>query len=191
MVLIPFSCAPVKKEIIRKSTIKIEGVNNNIEKLIKINGYYSDLSYNANANLMFFADGTYVWQWQFNETATRDSISNNMTKSLRKWIEGGQVRWGSCWGVYRIEGDTIIGHSFTKRTLLTGWSFWEEKYKIIDSTTVQKISWKGLLKIYEDHKVTQRPSQPAHFIPADSLPSSDNWLKEEKFIWRNELDWMK
>ncbi|MCL1942101.1 MAG: hypothetical protein FWF54_00925, partial [Candidatus Azobacteroides sp.] len=27
------------------------------------------------------------------------------------------------------------------------------------------------------------------FIPADSLPSSDCWLKEEKWIWRNEFDW--
>jgi hypothetical protein len=28
-----------------------------------------------------------------------------------------------------------------------------------------------------------------YFMPADSLPSSDCWLKEEKWIWRNEQDW--
>ena len=28
-----------------------------------------------------------------------------------------------------------------------------------------------------------------YFTPADSLPSSDCWLKEEKWIWRNEQDW--
>ena len=28
-----------------------------------------------------------------------------------------------------------------------------------------------------------------HFMSADSLPSSDNWLKEKKWTWRNEQDW--
>jgi hypothetical protein len=32
-------------------------------------------------------------------------------------------------------------------------------------------------------------SVPLYFSPADSLPSSDCWLKEEKWIWRHESDW--
>lgn len=34
-----------------------------------------------------------------------------------------------------------------------------------------------------------REGSPLHFTPADTLPSSDNWLKENKWIWRNESDW--
>ena len=35
-----FSCASQKKEIIAKSTIKLEGINTNIRDLIEIDGYY-------------------------------------------------------------------------------------------------------------------------------------------------------
>lgn len=27
------------------------------------------------------------------------------------------------------------------------------------------------------------------YTTIDSLPPSDNWLKEKKWIWRNESDW--
>jgi len=30
---------------------------------------------------------------------------------------------------------------------------------------------------------------PVHLTPLDVLPPSDNWLKENKWIWRNESDW--
>jgi len=38
-----FSCASQKREIISKSTIKLEGKNTNIRDLIEIDGYYTDI----------------------------------------------------------------------------------------------------------------------------------------------------
>ena len=67
----------------------------------------------------------------------------------------------------------------------------EERYKIVDRETLQRISYKGLLKADESSNdiYGTRVNDTFHFTPADSLPSSDNWLKENKWIWRNESDW--
>ena len=187
------SCTSQKNEIIAKSTIKLEGVNTNINDLININGYYSNAEFGAGvrSNLIFFADGTYVWQFGFKKDAVEDSIANNIGKWIRTWIEDGQIRWGNYWGVYRIEGDIIIGNSFVKNSFWKGWSFDEERYKIIDNTTIEKIHLKSLLKSSESYYNSHSTyiSDLFQFIPADSLPSSNCWLKEEKWIWRNEEDW--
>jgi hypothetical protein len=188
-----FSCASQKKEIITKSTIKLEGKNTNIRDLIEIDGYFHDEDFGS--NLMFFADGTYVWQFQFKEGAIKDSVKTNMSKWIHTWTENGRVRWGSYWGVCRIQGDTIIGNSFVKGTFLSmgGWIFNEERYKIVDKTTIKKVYIKGLLKAdesyYKLHSPWIRYDNYFYFIPANSLPSSNNWLKEEKWTWRNERDW--
>ena len=188
-----FSCASQKKEIISKSAIKLEGVSTNVNDFININGYYSNAGFGAGvrSNLIFFADGTYVWQFGFKKDAMEDSIATNIGKWIYSWIEDGQIRWGNYWGVYRIEGDTIIGNFFIKGTFGRGWSFDEERYKIIDKNTVEKIYLKGLLKADDSYYEFNSPWMSVffQFIPADSLPSSDCWLKEEKWIWRNESDW--
>ncbi|MDR3340069.1 MAG: hypothetical protein LBT25_08295 [Candidatus Symbiothrix sp.] len=178
-----FSSASQRKEIISKLTIKLEGNKTNISDFIDINGYYSNADFGSGirANVIFFSDGTYVWQFKFREDATEDSISNNIGRWIYTWIEDKQIRWGNYWGVYRIEGDTIIGNFFVKGSFWRGWSFTEERYKIIDKTTIKKISLKYLLK--SDNNSETWMSDYYHFIPADSLPPSDCWLKEEKWIW--------
>jgi len=134
-----FSCAPQKKEVIAKSTIKLEGKNTNIRDLLEIDGYYTDIREEKHIdNVMFFEDGTYVWSFYFREELLADSIRKNMSKSIKTWIEDKQMRWGSYWGVYRISGDTIIGNYFENGTFWRGWSFVEERYKIVDRTTVKK-----------------------------------------------------
>jgi len=52
-ILCCFSCASQKKEVIAKSTIKLEGKNTNIRDLLDIDGVYS-------SSTMFFEDGTWV-----------------------------------------------------------------------------------------------------------------------------------
>ena len=32
---------------------------------------------------------------------------------------------------------------------------------------------------------------PVRFMKADSIPPPNCWLKEEKWLWKNESDWVK
>ncbi|MDR0863744.1 MAG: hypothetical protein LBO74_02275 [Candidatus Symbiothrix sp.] len=186
-------CVAQKKEIISKSKIKLEGKSTNIRDFINIDGLYTEKYFNANYNIIFFEDGTYVWHFSIKEDATKDSIKSNLSKWIKSKVEDKQIRWGECWGVYRVEGDTIIGNYFEKGSFVEGWSLVEERYKIINKSTVQKIFWKSLLKVDEVYYKQNSPwlsySNISYFISADSLPSSDCWLKEEKWIWQNESDW--
>jgi hypothetical protein len=182
-----FSCASQKKEIIAKSIIKLEGKNTNIRDLLGIDGYYHMPEYPDSNCRMFFEDGTWV-DFSFKRNMSKNEIRANMFKSIVSWIENKQLRMGSYWGVYRTQNDTIIVYVYEQGTLWRGWSLHEERYKVIDQKTIQRIYFKGLLKRDEDYD-PWRVRDNFHFTPADSLPSSDCWLKEEKWIWRHESDW--
>jgi len=186
-----FSCASQKKEVISKSTIKLEGKNTNIGDFIEINGYYSMQGYPDSNCRMFFEDGTWV-DFSFKKGLSENEIKANMSKSVECWIENKQIRWGSYWGVYKIKDDTLIVYRYDKGTFWKGWSLSEEKYKIIDRKTVQRIYYRGILKADDSYYNTNTPwiyNDNLHFTSVDLLPSSDCWLKEEKWIWCNEQDW--
>jgi hypothetical protein len=182
------SCASQEREVIRKSTIKLEGKHINIRDLLEIDGYYTCArdDKRSNDNIIFFENGTYANGFPFKKEATADSIRENLSGSIDAWIGDKQIGWANVWGVYRIEGDMIIGNVFSKSSFLSDWSFTEERYKIINRTTVIEISWTQLL---QDDERPRPLDWPYVFVPAKSLPSSDNWLKEKKWIWRNESDW--
>ncbi|GAB6010245.1 hypothetical protein [Dysgonomonas reticulitermitis] len=190
------SCISQKKDVITRSTIKLEGENTAIRNLIEVDGYYliSDkLRYGA---CMFFDDGTWV-QFPFKSNISEKETKTNMIRSVQSCIDDRQFRWGDLWGVYKINNDTIIVHSYDKPgtlSILKGMSTDEIRYKIIDRNTIQKIYFRinskaGDQYYRETKKNLWRNEAPMNFIPADSLPSSDNWLKENKWIWRNESDW--
>jgi hypothetical protein len=188
-----FSCASQKKEVIAKSTIKLEGRNTNIRDLMEIDGYYSSLGYENDGGTIFFEDGTWV-AFSFKRDISENEIRVNLSKSVRSWEEDKQIRWGSYWGVYKIEGDTLIMFKYDKGNFWKGWSLYEYRKKIIDRTTLKETYRKSLLKndetYYRDLNINVWVDGfYSQFFPADSLPSSDNWLKEEKWIWRNEQDW--
>ena len=187
-----FSCASQKKEIISKSTIKLEGRNTNIRDLIEIDGYYSSSEYCNKGGTILFEDGTWV-AFSFKADLSEDEIRANMSKSVNSWIEDKQIRRGNYWGVYKAERDTVILYEYEKGTFWKGWSLYEYRYKILNRKTIQRIYIKSLLKRDESYYKNESPWREndslSIFFPADSLPSSDCWLKEEKWIWRNEQDW--
>lgn len=193
MIFCWLACIAQKREIISKSTIKLEGKGSAINNLIKIGGYYTD---GFGSNLLFFEDGSYV-PITFKHDATTTNIEKNLSEWIVGWIDRKQINWYNYWhinwGVYHIVGDTIIGNVFVKGNFWSGWSFNEERYEIIDSVTIKQIYWKGLLKAEQDccnsRDFWSRLNFRFHFIPAASLPPPDCWLKEEKWIWRNEQDW--
>jgi len=183
------------KEVIAKSTIKFEGKNTDIRQVIEIDGYYADpdaFRYGGSSEMcrMFFEDGSFV-SFYFKEGISENEKKTNMSKSVVGSLKNNQLIWGS-WGVYKIERDTIIVYTYHKASFWIGWSLWEERYKIINRTTIKGVYLKSLLRTSEYYYENHSPwiDEAAYrFTPADSLPSSDCWLKEEKWIWRNESDW--
>jgi hypothetical protein len=197
LLLLVVSCASQKREIIAKSTIKLEGQNTNIRNLIEIDGYYQDtdtLQYSS--YMMFFEDGV----WATFHVITYVRLSENerrakIPKSVKNWMEKKEMNWVHRWGVYKIVEDTLVVYYYDKGHFWKGWSFYETRYKVIDRTTILPIYSKGLLKTDEQYDKTInfnpwiKNRDKLYFNSADSLPSSDCWLKEEKWIWRNEKDW--
>ena len=182
------SCVSQKKEIIVKSTIKLEGKNTNIRDLIEIDGYYYMSEYPDSNCRMFFEDGLYVDQFHFKKDLSENEIKANLTKSIHIGVEKRHVSWGFFWGVYKIVEDTLVVYKYLRGSFWTPWYFVEERYKVVDSKTIQRIYQKDLLKCNGDYDPC-KVHDNFYFTSADSLPSSNNWLKEEKWIWRNEQDW--
>jgi hypothetical protein len=176
-----FSCASQKKEIIAKSTIKLEGRNTNIRDLIEVDGYYIQPNHPQYGNIMFFEDGTWLYFF-FKKDVSEDEIKADMSSA---------VSWMESWGVYHVQNNTIIVNRYRKGSFWEVWFFSEDRYEVVDRETVLRISNRGLLKADESSNEIYGTSvnDTFHFTPADSLPSSDCWLKEEKWIWRNESDW--
>jgi hypothetical protein len=140
---------------------------------------------------MFFENGIYTYNFFFKKGTTESQTQKNMSNCI-DWIDKEQTRWGAYWGTYRIEGDTIIAHSFLKGNLTREWIFYEKRYKILDRTTFKIIYSQSLLRESPHQKDPwdlKLNYSLSRFIPADSLPSSNCWLKEEKWIWQNESDW--
>ena len=184
-ILISISCSS-KKYLITQSTIKLEGKNTNIRDFLEIDGCFRNDDFGG-SYAMFFEDGIYVKYIGFKEGATEDSIRTNMVKWI-KWINN----IGLYFGVYRIEGDILIGHSYDRGSIFRDISFGEERYKIVNRTTLKQIYWKSRDKIYEkDYQYDPwiKYDFSYHFLPANNLPSSDCWLMEKKWIWRYEQDW--
>ncbi|GHU71835.1 hypothetical protein FACS189413_14060 [Bacteroidia bacterium] len=188
-----FSCVSQKREIIAKSTIKLEGKNTNIRDLIEIDGYYSSLEHRTKGGTMFFEDGIFV-NFSFDIDVSEEDIKANMSKSVAGRIKNNQLQWGSWLGVYTIEGDTIIVHYYMRGSWWTPWYASEVRFKVIDRTTILPIYLRDFLLTEEQYykEYNRSPwikNKIACFHPANSLPSSDCWLKEEKWIWRNESNW--
>lgn len=71
------------------------------------------------------------------------------------------------------------------------------RYKVIDRHTIQEISNEEVLPPnISDYEISHSANREKSFlnkyydfIPIEQLPSSNCWLKEEKWFWCNEEDW--
>jgi len=189
------SCASQPREITSKSNIKLEVRNQNIRDYIEIDGYYQGTNANnRDGGRIFFEDGT-SGSFGFKDGVTEEMKRENLSQAIYSWEQKGQVRWGHYWGVFKIDKDTIVLQTFNRAGIFSmPWSLYEEKYEIIDKQTL-KIIYQRPLYPTDKNELKKDPYEIGKrniidkFIPADSLPSSDCWLKEEKWIWRNEQDW--
>lgn len=145
-------------------------------------------------NIFFFKDGVYLnnflvlddnpatVQNYFNNTyeATVDSVTSNF-----------RARY---WGTYKIQGDTIVAQYFFMGSLNAGWFGWEDWYKIIDKQTIKLIYTYPLRGGISDEEMQVLNYNRSRFstgklVPLEKLPSSDCWLKKEKWFWCDESEW--
>lgn len=111
-----FSCASQKKEIQKKSTIKLEGKKTNIRDLIEIDGYYSKPEYPDSNCRIFFEDGTWV-HFSFKRTVSKDEIKKNMSNFVESWIKNKQVQWGFEWGGHTVFKMKQLQYTVTSKVL--------------------------------------------------------------------------
>jgi hypothetical protein len=150
------SCVTQKREMIAKSSIKLEGRNTDIRELIEIDGFYS-YPYPLYKSIMFFEDGSWV-NFGFKSEVPEEERQTNMSEAVTSWRAGNQTRWGTWWGVYSIQNDTIIVHVYdSPKFLVKGWSLDERRYKVIDRNTIQRVYYRSLLNSADSYYTTHSP----------------------------------
>ncbi len=92
MLLSSFSCMAQKREIIKKSTIKLEKNGTNIRAYLDIDGLYipkvnNDRTFNEIRKLIFFEDGTVCNMLTFKDDATEEDVKKNLAESLKTGIK--------------------------------------------------------------------------------------------------------
>ncbi|MDR2914053.1 MAG: hypothetical protein LBV74_04365 [Tannerella sp.] len=88
------------------------------------------------------------------------------------------------WGLYKLHGDTVIAQFIDRPYPPEKYFSHLVKYKVIDRHTIQEVFPSGDDVFYAD-----TASKIYHFIPIEKIPSSDCWLKDEKWFWCNRDDW--
>lgn len=141
------------------------------------------------ANLLFFNDGTFASEF-YNNIDDMEHLFNEISKHGKN---SDFFRTGY-WGVYIIDGDTLKTQSINHPSALSStWHAVERWYKIVDMETIRIIGAKKLGTSTGETKTTMSFNRradeifwEAKFIPQEILPSSDSWLKDEKWFWCNE-----
>ena len=197
-----FGCSQNRKltsVVKEKITNRFDSNGYPIENLIRIDGYYQYQSvYVAREkdnlkiydsiliNILFFKDGTYAENFFFKKDLNKSEISQNLEKAIYKKKD--QKIHVNYWGIYRIIKDTIIVQSLFRAGPNSMWNLSETSYKVLDRTTLKIIKQIPLLK---GEIVEYDISKDSYlkFNQADSLPSSNNWLKDQKRFWKNSADY--
>jgi hypothetical protein len=181
------------REVRALSTLKLEGKTGAHQNAFEVKGYYRTISPFVYGSYLFFEDGTWV-NFHFKQGVSELERQKDMVNTIDyDGIRKNQLRWGFYWGTYRVEKDTIYVYSYYKKTMWNVISLSELRYKILDKRSLQLFYYRELEKsedkYYETHTPFLKNQSILHFFPVDSIPSSDCWLKERKWIWQNKLDW--
>ena len=138
---------------------------------------------------VFYKDGTFAITFLNGKIVSimKDNPIN-LNSAITKWGHKSQ-HWGSQYGLYKIEKDTI---NVTVYGRYEGhYDIYKYKFKILDADNI-------LLCKYESPSLNPKESYSSQmhtkykFIPADSIPIPDNdYLKKKNWFWENESDWKR
>ncbi|OQX79609.1 MAG: hypothetical protein B6D61_03270 [Bacteroidetes bacterium 4484_249] len=196
------------KDIKKEFTNCFEGKNTNIRSLINIDGYYllqhlekwcwgpeNNCKDTFNINIIFYEDGTFVYNF-FSRYDYPKDIPGYLKKVYQN-AENNHFYYGFYWGIYRIEGDTIIAQYLNHTNGMAPWIARERWFKVIDRNTLECIFSKpiGGGELAEFQKKAWEESMtkylPAQFIPLEVIPPPNCWLKEREWFWCNKRNQVK
>jgi hypothetical protein len=146
-------------------------------------------------NIFFFKDGIYLEDFHILLDDNPANVQNYFNNIYEANVDTVTSKFhATYWGSYKIVGDTIIVQYFFIGSLNAGWFGWNIWYKIIDKQTIKLIF---AYPLRED--ISERELQVLNFntnrfstgklVPLEKLPSSDSWLKKEKWFWCDENQW--
>jgi len=191
-----------------------DGQNGSIDSLININGYYLMTgSYDnrtkkrpikamlhikgdsINTNMMFLKDGIFVYGFHNYNQEIREYIEDIINKtSMGKTHPFFQ--WYS-WGNYSINTDTIKAQYINHPGIFANtWMGYEAWFKVIDRNTIKLIASRKLYydRLHQDKSemdlvfLNDEDCLIANFIPLDTIPPPNTWLKKRKWFWCDKKD---
>ncbi|NOX46573.1 MAG: hypothetical protein GXO89_06300 [Chlorobi bacterium] len=147
---------------------------------------------------MFYADGTFVANFHDGNIErvknNKKSIDSYFKELITDSIECDIFHNSSYWGLYRFFHDTIKVQYINHPSKMGLWHAGEKWYGIIDRNTIVEINTKPIdtkeeIDFFYKYYYDKTKTDTAKFVPLSVVPSSDCWLKKEKWFWCNEEDW--
>jgi hypothetical protein len=196
------SCVPlsITPTYVRQNVGNFDVTKTNLKDIINIDGYYvhaeledKDSSFTY---FMFFEDGMVnmrVHDYNVFPSGKDENISQFINQVVsNEQGKQAQMFYNSLgWGKYIIADDTI------KVNYHSGWGYpdcyaFEIWFKVIDRTHLTDIYFSRitaktpLMTEYQKKEDIYENDSPSRFIPLEKMPSSDCWLKKEKWFWHSE-----
>lgn len=197
----------------QKFSYCISNDSSKINSNLDLNGYYEFFKYKIDEKgqfvirdststnrYLFFNDGTFMiirhpkrnLEGTFGEMI---AYANNHKKH--------PGYYHTDWGAYRIYGDTIKTQFMNHKTTLeeNRMYLFEQWFLIIGYRKIKQIGGKYLVAFEGGKQVRDEKSgvieeyeairtQMAEFVPIINLPPPNSWLKNEKWFWCNERDYI-
>jgi len=181
--------------------------NTGIDSLLNINGYFDleprieESGFINFERRLFFIDGICVigildynekrfYNGRENITELFKEIARNDSLGVKSYFYK-----DLSWGNYFLSGDTIKIQSVSRPELFEmdrSWGASESWFKIIDRNTIVRIYFRkldeegGTLWEIGQKEENGRVNYPLKFFPTSVLPTSDGWIKKEKWFWKDE-----
>jgi hypothetical protein len=153
----------------------------------------SELSYSA--NFIFFKDGIFLFGVTDRDEYRALSGLNDLdlyfqeltqsTEKTKRFLNSGY------WGLYSVSNDTIRTQYINHPSWNMPWNATELIFVFDDHGKLNSIQTRAL-GITNTNIIPSRTElirHPAEYIPLETLPSSDAWLKREKWFWCDEDEW--
>lgn len=210
------SCAYQKVPITVKQTFSYCIMNDSLYNNNKfdLTGYYEFFRYIKNENneiilkdstssnrYFFFKDGTFMIIRH-----PKRNLESNFEEMI-SYVKQGKKHPGyynTDWGAYRLFGDTIKAQYMNHKSFMAEnrMYLFEEWFFIQNYNTIQHVGGKYLVAYNGGELVVNKKPgfidkyssiqlKPATFVPVKNIPPPNSWLKNEKWFWCNEKDYME
>jgi hypothetical protein len=161
-----------------------DGIPTGIDSLLDLSGYFLATSSDPFARgytrclfLIFYNDGmAFHTGGPIQSGGCNTYMQSQLQEAYPNRLSGGQ------WGLYELKNNTIKIELVRPASPPETYSSEIARYIILDRHTIQEvIDFENI----NDVKATY------HFVPVEKLPSSECWLKSQKWFWCDEKQYQQ